>query len=178
MQLSSWPHIHFNLKQSSPVCSASVCLSFSLCILPQLVALCVCHTHSPQPNPPLQCMLQLSLTVFLQPYYISSIPPPPSSSLVRHREFVTLLTYWESELDGKERRDSPSLNISKGSDPQHDPIICPQPLILHFTLSDVLSQGPPWLSFPLSLMGIRDSLLVEVVITVAVSLSADFKSVH
>lgn len=79
-------------------------------------------------------------------------------------------------MDGKERRDSPSLNISKGSDPQHDPIICPQPLILHFTLSDVLSQGPPWLSFPLSLMGIRDTLLPEVV--VAVPLSAGFKSVH
>ncbi len=87
-----------------------------------------------------------------------------------------LLTHREPELGWEERRDSPSLNISKGSDPQHDPIICPQPLILHFTLSDVLSQGPRWLLFPLSLMGIRDSLQPEVLIAVAVPLNTDFKS--
>lgn len=99
-----------------------------------------------------------------------------SSSLVRDCEFVTLLTHREPEQGGEERRDSPSLNISKGSDPQHDPIICPQPLILHFTLSGVLSQGPRWLLFPLSLMGIRDSSLPEVLIAAAAPLSTDFKS--
>lgn len=120
----------------------------------------------------------LSLTIFLQLYYISllNLHSITSSSLVRDREFVTLLTHQEPELVGEQRRDSPSLNISKGSDPQHDPIICPQPLILYFTLSGVLSQGPRWLLFPLSLMGIRDSSLPEVLI--AVPPSTDFKSEH
>lgn len=127
------------------------------------------------------CYSNLSLSSsshIISPRSLLNLHSVTSSSLVRDREFVTLLTHQDSELGGKERRDSPSLNISKGSDPQHDPIICPQPLILHFTLSDVLSQGPQWLLLPLSLMGIRDSWLPEVLIAVAVPLSTDFKSTH
>lgn len=72
--------------------------------------------------------------------------------------------------------DNTGLNISKGTDPQHDPISCPQPLIHNFTLSNVLSQGPRWLLFSPCLVGIRDNPLTEVSIAVAVPQRTDFKS--
>lgn len=102
-------------------------------------------------------------------------------SLLPHLSgILNLSPFWhqEPELGWEEKRDSPGLNISRGSDPQHDPIICPHPLILHFTLSDGLSQGSPWLLLPLSLMGIRESSLPEVLIEAAVPLSTDFESMR
>lgn len=91
-----------------------------------------------------------------------------STLLVGDHECVTLLTHQEAELGEKDTRDSPILNILKGRDPSHDPIVCPPPLILHFSLSHFLSQGPWWLLFPLSLMGITAEVLISA------PLNADF----
>lgn len=115
-----------------------------------------------------------SLTIFSWSY--DTVFPPPLLTFTNHL-FLTCQGNCVTLLSHQACRDSPSLNISKGSNPQHDPIICFLLWSSIFPCQAFLVRGLDGF-YSHSLMGIRDPSLLEVLISVAVLLSTDFESTH
>lgn len=181
-QCLSLNHSHISLL----ICNTLLPPFFSLSISfpsPQLVSHFASNTHFPQPNPPLQCILQLSLTILLLAILHLLHPSLTFTlSFLPHLSgIVNLSPFWHTKsLSWVPRRG--------GTAPAW---IFQKAVILNMTLSSVLSlwssilpcqtflvRGLDGSYSPLSLMGIRDSSLPEVLIIVAVPLDTDFKSMH
>lgn len=141
-----------------------------------------CLSRFPPSN---HLLIFASLTIFSWSYD-TVFPPPPlnlhQSPLPHLSGFLTVSPFWHTNTRAwawwRGVQGQPQLEYFKREQSSTWPYHLFPPLILHFTLSGFLSQGPRWLLFPLSLMGIRDPSLLEVLISVAVLLSTDFESIH